>query len=87
MHSDTRAQTGQVIMPETMLPNTNGIDSAEQRYDRCVRWYNTSVSRYTSAIDAFDAADRELRDAERWFTEARDDLNRAAAAIGAPGAP
>ena len=32
----------------TTLPNTNGTDSAEQRYDRCVRWYNIAVGRYNS---------------------------------------
>jgi hypothetical protein len=71
----------------TMLPNTNGVDSAEERYERCVRWYNVAVSRYNSAADAYEAADRELRDADCWLDEARDDLNRAASAVGLPGAP
>ena len=70
-----------------MLPNTNCTDSAEQRYERCVRWYNIAAGRFNSAIDAYEAADRELRDAERWFTEARDDLNRAAAVLSLDGAP
>jgi len=70
-----------------MLANTNGIDTAEERYDRCVRWYNIAVSRYNQALDWYEAADREMRDAGRWFTEARDDLNRAAAVLGLDGAP
>jgi hypothetical protein len=70
-----------------MLPNTNCTDSTEQRYERCVRWYNIAAGRFNSAIDAYEAADRELRDAERWFTEARDDLNRAAAVLSLDGAP
>jgi hypothetical protein len=74
-------------MAETMLPNTNGRETAYERYDRCVRWYNIAAGRFNSAIDAYEAADRELRDAERWFTEARDDLHRAAAVLGLDGAP
>lgn len=38
-------------------------------------------------IDYLESAEREYADAERWYAEACDDLNRAAAAIGAPGAP
>jgi hypothetical protein len=71
----------------TTLPNTNGIDTAGQRYERCVRWYNVAVSRYNSAADAYQAAGRELQDAEMWLDEARDDLNRAASVVGLPGAP
>jgi exonuclease VII small subunit len=71
----------------TVLPNTNGIDTADERYDRCVRSYNIAVSRYNSAADYLESAEREYADAERWYAEARDDLNRAAAATGAPGAP
>ena len=71
----------------TMLPNTNGTDSAEKRYERCVRWYNTVVARYNSAADCLDSAEREYQDAARWLDEARDDLNRAASVVGMPGAP
>ena len=71
----------------TTLPNTNGTDSAEQRYDRCVRWYNIAVGRYNSAADSLDSAEREYRDAMMWLDEARDDLNRAASVIGMEGAP
>lgn len=68
-----------------MLPNTNAVDTAEERYERCVRWYNVSVTRYNAALDAYEAADREIRDAEQWLDEARDDLNRAATAVGLSG--
>jgi hypothetical protein len=70
-----------------MLPNTNGTDSVQQRYEKCVRWYNIAAGRYNSAAGAWDAADRELTDAELWLNEARDDLNRAASVAGLPGAP
>jgi hypothetical protein len=75
------------MTPAVALPNTNGTDSPQERYDKCVRWYNIAVSRYNSAIDQFEAARRELDDAGRWFSEARDDLNRAAAVMGEHGAP
>jgi hypothetical protein len=71
----------------TMLANTNGIDSAEERYEKCVRWYNTAVGRYNSAVDVYESAERELRDASQWLDQARDDLNRSASAVGLPGAP
>jgi hypothetical protein len=70
-----------------MLPNSNGTDTAEERYEACVRWWNVSVSRYNSAAEAYESARRELEDAELWLDEARDDLNRAAAVLGEPGAP
>ena len=69
------------------LPNTNGRETAEERYERCVRSYNTSVGRYNSAIDAFEWAEGELADSRRWLDEARDDLNRAASVLGLDGAP
>jgi hypothetical protein len=69
------------------LPNSNGRDSAEQRYAACVRSYNVAVSRNNAAVDAYEWAIGELQDAERWLTQAREDLNRAAAVLGMPGAP
>ena len=71
----------------TMLPNTNGRDTPEERCEKCVRFYNGAVGRYNAAIDWLEAAQREYDDAQRWFEEARDDLNRAAVAIGLPGTP
>jgi hypothetical protein len=71
----------------TMLPNTNGTDTAEERYGKCVSFYNAAAGRYNAALDWLDAAQREYDDAERWLTEARDDLNRAAAVLGLPGTP
>ena len=71
----------------TTLPNTNGNDTADERYDKALRAYNVATSRLNSAIDALEWAEREYADAERWFTESRDDLNRAASVVGRPGAP
>lgn len=69
------------------LPNTNGTETAEERYARCIRWYNVTAARYNAALDSYEAAERELTDAHQWYEEARDDLNRAAAVLGQPGAP
>ena len=44
----------------TMLPNTNGIDSAQEHYERCVRSYNVAVSRYNSAIGYLESAEHGL---------------------------
>ena len=71
----------------TMLPNTNGRESPEQRYYRCVCSYNIAVSRYNSAVGAYEWADGELADAQRWLDETRSDLNRAAMVVGLDGAP
>lgn len=70
-----------------MLPNSNGRDSAEERYEACVRWWNVAVSRYNAAADAYESAQAELRDAGCCLDEARGDLDRAAAVLGLPGAP
>ena len=69
-----------------MLPNTNGRDTPEERYEKCVRFYNGAVGRH-NGDRRLEAAQREYDDAQRWFEEARDDLNRAAVAIGLPGTP
>ncbi len=45
------------------LPNTNGIESAEERYDRCVRTYNRCVRRHNSAADELTAAEGEYGNA------------------------
>jgi hypothetical protein len=71
----------------TTLPDSNGVDSAEERYEQCIRWWNVVVSRYNSAVDSYDAAEREMQDAEHWLNEARGELNRAASVVGLPGAP
>lgn len=67
------------------LPDSIGAgETPEQRYDRCLRWYNTMVGRYNAAIDSLTSAEAEFRDAEMWFNEARDEMNRAASVIGLP---
>jgi hypothetical protein len=73
--------------PVVMLPDTNAVDTPEERYGRCARWWNVAAARYNSAADTYLSAQRELEDAERWLDEARDDLDRAAAVLGLPGAP
>ncbi len=72
----------------TELPDTiGGGETPQSRYDRCVRWYNTVVARYNSALDSLTSARHEYEDAEMWLHEARDDLNRAASVLGREGAP
>jgi hypothetical protein len=70
-----------------MLPNTNGRQTPEERYERSVTSWNIAVSRYNSAVGAYEWAEQELADAQRWLDEARDDLNRAAMVLGREGAP
>ena len=74
-------------MTETMLPSTNGLETAGERYDRCVRSYSIAVSRYNAAVGYLESAECEYADARRWLDEARSDLDRAAAVVGLPGAP
>jgi hypothetical protein len=84
MHSGNRTQTGRVVMAETMLPNTNGRDTPEQRYGKAVNSWNVAVRRFNSAAGALEWAEREYADARRWLDEARDDLNRADAIRSQP---
>jgi hypothetical protein len=44
-----------------MLPNTNGIDSAEDRYEKCVRFYDTAAGRYNAALDWLEASRTRVR--------------------------
>ena len=74
-------------MAETTLPNSNGRDTPEQRYDKAVNSWNVAVGRFNSAADALEWAEREYADAKRWLDETRSDLDRAAAVVGLPGAP
>lgn len=67
------------------LPDSiGGGETPDQRYHRCVRWYNVTVRRYNAAVDAIEAAEAEVRDAKMWLDEARDEMNRAASVIGLP---
>ena len=66
----------------TTLPNTNGRETADERYDRCLRSYNIAVRRYNAAVDYLITAKREYADAKGWMDEAQSDLERAGSVIG-----
>jgi hypothetical protein len=65
-----------------MLPNTNGQETPDERYDRCFRWYEICARRLGTAANQLVAARREYDDAKMWMNEAESDLDRAASAIG-----
>lgn len=66
------------------LPDSTGSgETPDQRYDRCLRWYNTMADRYNASLDTLTATEADFRDAETWLSEARSELNRAAAVTGA----
>lgn len=66
----------------TALANTNGRETADERYDRALRWYDICARRLQAAADQLIAARREYEDARMWMDEAESDLTRAGSAIG-----
>lgn len=72
----------------SVLPDSIGNgETPDERYERCLRWYRTTLRRYNDAARYYRSAADELRSARMWMKEAEGDLVRAERAIGISDGP